>query len=100
MSPKLVAKVQQEDFDSGISSVAFVENSSSSVIPSQLLDSNCSNFGQIVPLGNANQMNLPIASSSLFNMQHVILQSFGPKPFKFYSYWLEHKDFLNWVKEG
>jgi hypothetical protein len=29
-----------------------------------------------------------------------ILQSFGPKPFKFYSYWLVHKDFLNWVKEG
>ena len=29
-----------------------------------------------------------------------ILQSFGPKPFKFYSYWLEHKDFLDWVKEG
>jgi hypothetical protein len=28
------------------------------------------------------------------------LQSFGPKPFKFYNYWLEHKDFLDWVKEG
>ena len=29
-----------------------------------------------------------------------IMQSFGPKPFKFFSYWLEHKDFLNWVEEG
>jgi hypothetical protein len=29
-----------------------------------------------------------------------VMQSFGPKPFKFYSYWLEHKDFLNWVEEG
>jgi hypothetical protein len=28
------------------------------------------------------------------------LQSFGPKPFKFYNYWLKHKDFLDWVKEG
>ena len=24
-----------------------------------------------------------------------ILQSFGPKPFKFYNYWLEHQGFLN-----
>jgi hypothetical protein len=29
-----------------------------------------------------------------------ILQSFGPKPYKFYNYWLEHQGFLNWVKEG
>jgi hypothetical protein len=28
-----------------------------------------------------------------------ILQSFGP-PFKFYNYWLEHKVFSTWVKEG
>jgi hypothetical protein len=28
------------------------------------------------------------------------LKSFGPKPFKFFIYWLEHKDFLNWIKEG
>jgi hypothetical protein len=28
------------------------------------------------------------------------MQSFGPKPFKFYSYWIEHKGFLDWVKEG
>jgi hypothetical protein len=28
------------------------------------------------------------------------LQNFGPKPFKFFNYWLEHKEFLNWVKEG
>ena len=25
------------------------------------------------------------------------LQNFGPKPFKFFNYWLEHKEFLNWV---
>jgi hypothetical protein len=28
------------------------------------------------------------------------LKSFGPKPFKLFSYWLEHKDFLSWIKEG
>jgi hypothetical protein len=28
------------------------------------------------------------------------LQSFGPKPFKFYNFWMEHKGFLDWVKEG
>jgi hypothetical protein len=28
------------------------------------------------------------------------MQSFGPKPFKFFNYWVEHKDFLSWVKEG
>ncbi|XP_059436754.1 uncharacterized protein LOC132169808 [Corylus avellana] len=28
------------------------------------------------------------------------LQSFGPKPFKFYNFWLEHEGFLDWVKEG
>jgi hypothetical protein len=28
------------------------------------------------------------------------LQNFGPKPFKFFTYWLEHKGFLDWVKEG
>ncbi|XP_059446471.1 uncharacterized protein LOC132178021 [Corylus avellana] len=27
------------------------------------------------------------------------LQSFGPKPFKFFNYWLDHKDFMSWVKE-
>jgi hypothetical protein len=28
------------------------------------------------------------------------LQGFGPKPFKFYNFWIEHKGFLDWVKEG
>jgi hypothetical protein len=28
------------------------------------------------------------------------LHNFGPKPFKFLNYWLEHKGFLEWVKEG
>jgi hypothetical protein len=28
------------------------------------------------------------------------LQNFGPKPFKFFNYWLEHKGFLDWVKKG
>jgi hypothetical protein len=28
------------------------------------------------------------------------LQSFGPKPFKFYNFWIEYKGFLDWVKEG
>jgi hypothetical protein len=28
------------------------------------------------------------------------LQSFGLKPFKFYNFWIEHKGFLDWVKEG
>jgi hypothetical protein len=28
------------------------------------------------------------------------LKSFGPKPFKFYNFWMEHKGFLDWVKEG
>jgi hypothetical protein len=28
------------------------------------------------------------------------LQSFGPKPFKFFNYWMEHKEFMSWVKEG
>jgi hypothetical protein len=28
------------------------------------------------------------------------LQSFGPEPFKFFNYWLKHKEFLNCVKEG
>jgi hypothetical protein len=28
------------------------------------------------------------------------MQSFGPKPFKFFNYWVEHKDFLSWVNEG
>lgn len=23
--------------------------------------------------------------------------SFGPKPFKFYNYWIEHQDFMSWV---
>ena len=28
------------------------------------------------------------------------IQSFGPKPFKFYFYWIEYKGFLDWVNEG
>ena len=28
------------------------------------------------------------------------LQSFDPKPFKFYNFWMEHKGFSDWVKEG
>jgi hypothetical protein len=26
--------------------------------------------------------------------------SFGPKPFKFFNFWADHKDFLDWVAEG
>jgi hypothetical protein len=29
-----------------------------------------------------------------------IMQSFGPKPFKFLNYWLDHEGFLNWVDNG
>jgi hypothetical protein len=29
-----------------------------------------------------------------------LMQSFGPKPFRFYSLWTEHKGFLDWIKEG
>jgi hypothetical protein len=28
------------------------------------------------------------------------LQRFGPKPFKFFNYWVEHKEYMSWVKEG
>lgn len=28
------------------------------------------------------------------------IDSFGPKPFKFFNFWAEHKDFLDWVAEG
>lgn len=28
------------------------------------------------------------------------LKSFGTKPFKFYSYWLEHKEYMDWLREG
>ncbi|KAK3199256.1 hypothetical protein Dsin_022671 [Dipteronia sinensis] len=28
------------------------------------------------------------------------LKSFGPRPFKFFSFWAENADFLNWVEEG
>lgn len=26
--------------------------------------------------------------------------SYGPKPFKFFNFWVEHAQFLNWVDEG
>jgi hypothetical protein len=26
--------------------------------------------------------------------------SFGPKPFKFFNFWADHKLFLDWVEEG
>jgi hypothetical protein len=29
-----------------------------------------------------------------------IMQSFGPKPFEFFNYWLDHEGFLNWVDNG
>lgn len=28
------------------------------------------------------------------------LKSFGPKPFKYFGFWSEHEEFLNWVEEG
>jgi hypothetical protein len=28
------------------------------------------------------------------------VQSFGPKPVKFFNFWAEHDKFLNWVSEG
>ena len=80
VSPRLVAKVQQKDSDSRISSTAFVGNSPSSVVPSQLLDSHGSNHGQFVLLQGSNhsqlfplvnQMDLPISHSNVFNVQHV-----------------------------
>jgi hypothetical protein len=29
-----------------------------------------------------------------------IMRSFDPKPFKFYSFWIDHEGLLDWVKEG
>jgi hypothetical protein len=26
--------------------------------------------------------------------------SYGPKPFKFFNFWADHKDFLDWIKKG
>ena len=49
VSPRLVAKVQQEDSNSGISSVAFVGISPRSVEPTQLFNPSGKNLGQIVP---------------------------------------------------
>lgn len=28
------------------------------------------------------------------------LKNFGPKPFKYLSFWAEHVDFFSWVEEG
>ena len=28
------------------------------------------------------------------------LRSFGPRPFKFFSFWAKNANFLNWVEEG
>jgi hypothetical protein len=47
---------------------------------------------------------LSFLSMSLRSFLHSylvgVLRSFSPKPFKFYNYWIDHQDFLNWVKEG
>jgi hypothetical protein len=69
VSPRLVSKVQQEDFDSSISSAAFVGNSPSSVVPSQMLDSHGSTHSQLVTI--ANKIDFPIPSPNVFSMQHV-----------------------------
>jgi len=28
------------------------------------------------------------------------LVSYGPKPFKFFNFWADHRNFLDWIKEG
>lgn len=28
------------------------------------------------------------------------VQSFGPKPFKFFNFWVDHDKFLDWVFQG
>jgi hypothetical protein len=48
-NPRLVTMVQQEDLDSGLSSVASVGNSSYSIEPSQNDASSCKNQAQLVP---------------------------------------------------
>jgi hypothetical protein len=34
-------------------------------------------------------------SPALISIGSIV--SFGPKPFKFYNYWIEHQDFMSWV---
>ncbi|XP_059455969.1 uncharacterized protein LOC132186126 [Corylus avellana] len=58
-------------------------------------------------LANVNWMSLfgntasgGISDHSLVIISVGTLKSFGPKPFKFYNYLLEHKGFSDWVKEG
>jgi hypothetical protein len=70
VSPRLVSKVQQEDFDSSISLAAFVGNSPSSVVPSQMLDSHGSTHSQLVTI--ANKIDFPIPSPNVFSMQHMV----------------------------
>jgi hypothetical protein len=66
----LVAKVQQDDSNSGISSAASVGNSPSSVSSSHLRDLPCNSFGQMA-LVHVNQRAMPSSSSNLFSLQHM-----------------------------
>jgi hypothetical protein len=70
-TPRLISKMQFEDFDSGISSAASVGNSPSSVVPSQMLEAHGSVHGPM--FSQRNQIDLAFSSSKVFSSQHVEL---------------------------
>jgi hypothetical protein len=67
-TPRLISKMQSDESDSGISSVASVGNSPSSVVPSQMLEAHGSMHGSMF-----NQFDLALSSSKVFSSQHVDL---------------------------
>lgn len=56
-------------------------------------------------LCNFGQTSVDFPTSGLLDRSPALisigtLRSFGPKPFKFYNFWMEHKDFMDWIREG
>ena len=37
---------------------------------------------------------------SVHSAAFISIKAFGPKPFKFFNVWSDHKDFLSWVEEA
>uniref|UniRef100_A0A2N9IPI3 Uncharacterized protein n=1 Tax=Fagus sylvatica TaxID=28930 RepID=A0A2N9IPI3_FAGSY len=42
----------------------------------------------------------PLKRISVHSAAFISIKTFGPKPFKFFNVWSDHKDFLSWVEEA
>lgn len=62
-------------------------------------------MGNLGQMEKFNQANVEFLQRAISDHSPALVtvgleKNFGPKPFKFFNFWTDHEDFLNWVSVG